>query len=798
MTNGIFKKPVTYIRHINLKPVALIRKNFWKDRYGKFSIPLYMISSRPYKDYLNPFKSAGILILFLVLPFSGFNQKILDSSIKYPWAGGMNSCQFGSIDINLDGIKDLLIFDRQGSRILPFINEGIRNSISYSFHPELASLFPDLHDWVYFYDYDCDGKEDIFTYGAGSIRVFHNVSDTVLKFELITNMIESYYYSGKVGILGTTVDYPSISDLDGDGAVDILSFFGLGSYIEYHRNLSVQDYGKCDSLDYKLTSSCWGGFMESAGSDSITLNVPCPYSSNQLPSFNPETGDGPKHVGSTLLTLDLNNDGVKDLLTGGINFPNIIALYNGGTKDSAHMTSVDTLFPSYSRPVHMYEFPCPFFIDMDNDSINDLVVSPFDPTNNPAYVVADNFHNVWYYKNTGTNNLPNFQFISDRFFVSEMISVGSNSFPVIYDVNGDGLPDLLIGNFGYYDSSYHKAGFLYSEYTSKIAYYKNIGTRNNPLFHLEADDFANLSLLHLKGIYPTFGDLDGDGSDDMIIGNSDGSIIFFRNTAAPHHDPVYAQPQFNYKNIKKGAFSTPQLFDLDKDGLLDLVFGEQNGNLNYYRNTGTATNPSFTLVTDSLGKIDVTNPHLSYYGYSTPCFFRDKNGNTHLLVGSDEGKIHYFINIDGNLNEKFPESDSLFSLISGTPFRISSGWRTAPAIGNLTDSLNMDLIVGNYSGGLNYYSKGNKPQVITSIQKQPEFEISHFSVYPNPADQFVNGFIGSLHPNERITISLSDITGKVVLTTQTSQSFRLSLSGIPAGFYILRAGEYAQKLIIRH
>jgi hypothetical protein len=765
---------------------------------GMFYILLFMDISIYYKDLLNLLKRACLKIIFLVLPLIGYNQNIIDYSIKYPWAGGLNSPQFGKIDINLDGIKDLVIFDRQGSRILPFINEGIPDSVSYSFHPELASLFPAIHDWVFFYDYDCDGKEDIFTYGNGSIRVFHNISDTVLKFELVTDMIESYYYSGKVGILGTTVDYPSISDIDGDGAVDILTFFGLGSYIEYHRNLSIQDYGNCDSLDYKLATSCWGGFMESAYNDSITLNVPCPYKNSQVPIPCSETANGPKHIGSTLLTLDLNNDGVKDLLTGGINFPNIIALYNGGTKDSAHMVSVDTLFPSYSKPVHLYEFPCPFFLDMDNDSINDLVVSPFDPTNNPAYVVADNFHNVWFYKNMGTNNNPNFQFITDRFFVSEMISVGSNSFPVIYDVNGDGLPDLLIGDFGYYDSTYYKEGYLYSAYTSKIAYYKNIGTLYNPLFHLETDDFANLSSLHLKGIYPTFGDIDGDGSDDMIIGNSDGTILFFRNTAAPHNEPVYAQPQLHYKNIKTGTFSTPQLFDLDKDGLKDLIIGEQNGNLSYYRNTGTASDPSFTLVTDSLGKINVTNYNLSYYGYSTPCFFRDKDGNTRLLVGSDEGKVHYFTNIDGNLNGKFTESDSLFTLVSGIPFQISSGWRTAPAIGSLTDSIFMDLIVGNYSGGLNYYSKGVRPQVISSVREQPEPLISHLSIYPNPADQFVYGFISSLHPNETITVSIIDITGKVLLETQASQNFRLSLSNIPSGFYILRAGNYVQKLIIRH
>jgi hypothetical protein len=749
-------------------------------------------------DYQNLFKSAAIKIIFIIFPLFSYNQNILDTPLKYPWAGGLNSCQFGKIDINLDGIKDLVIFDRQGNRILPFINEGIPDSISYSFHPELASLFPDLHDWVFFYDYDCDGKEDIFTYGNGSIRVFHNISDTILKFELVTKMIESYYYTGQVGILGTTVDYPAISDIDGDGAVDILTFFGLGSYIEYHRNLSVQNYGNCDSLDYKLTSSCWGDFKESAYSDSITLNIVCPYKKSLVPFSCSETEKDPKHVGSTLLTIDLNNDGVKDLLTGGINFPNLIALYNGGTRDSAHMISVDTLFPSYSKPVHLYDFPCPFFIDMDNDSINDLIVSPFDPTNNPAYVVADNFRCVWFYKNIGTNSNPDFQFVTDRFFISEMIGVGSNAFPVLYDVNGDGLPDLLIGDFGYYDSSYYKEGYLYSDYISKIAYYKNIGTLNNPLFHLETDDFANLSSLHLKGIYPTFGDLDGDGSDDMIIGNSDGSIIFFRNTAAPHNEPVYAQPQLHYKNIKTGVFSTPQLFDLDKDGLLDLIIGEQNGNLSYFRNTGTANDPSFSLVTDSLGKINVTNYNLSYYGYSTPCLFRDKDGNTRLLVGSDEGIVHYFINIDGHLNEKFTESDSLFSLVSGTPFQISSGWRTAPAIGNLTDSLFMDIIVGNYSGGLNYYSKGDKPQVISSVHEQHEPVKNHFTIFPNPADQFVNGVVSSSKQNKLITVSLIDVMGKILLKSQTGQNFSLSLSNIPSGFYILRAGDFIQKIIIMH
>ena len=731
--------------------------------------------------------------LWLILKIPGYGQTLIDTPLQYPWAGGLNSCQFGNIDINLDGKKDLVIFDRHGNRILPFINLGIPDSVSYSFHPELAFLFPDIHDWVIFRDYDCDGKEDIFTYGLGSIRVFHNISDSILKFELITVMIESYYYTGKIGILVTPVDYPAIADMDLDGDQDILTFFGLGSYLEYHKNLSIEKNGNCDSLDYRLSDKCWGNFMESASSNKITLGISCPYKNSTSGISCNNLSDATRHTGSTLLITDLNGDGVQDLILGDVDYPGLIALTNGGTKDSANMISQDTLFPSNSKPVHLFSFPCASLIDINNDGKNDLIVSPFDPN----LVIAENFKSVWYYRNTGTNLIPDFQFVTDRFFQSDMIDVGTNSFPVLCDINGDGLIDLLIGNFGYYDTSYYYQAVLHSEYISKLAYYKNTGTLYNPVFHLVTNDFADLSALKLKGIYPTFGDLDGDGSIDMIIGNSDSTLIFFRNTASPHQEPVYAKPQLHYQNIKTGAFSTPQLFDLDRDGLSDLIIGEQKGKLNYFKNKGNATNPSFSLVTDSLGMINVTNDSLSYYGYSTPCFFRDNDGKTKLLVGSDEGKVHYFTNIDNNLEGQFTESDSLYLLV-GSPIQIRSGWRTSAAIGHLTDPQLMDLVVGNYSGGLNYYSNKSQPQVISSIRDHQESSFVHFSIYPNPADQFVNGSVNPGRSSGSIEVSIIDITGKAILKTQTGYNFRLSLSSIPSGFYFLKAANSIQKLIIFH
>ena len=659
-------------------------------------------------------------------------QNIPEVLLQFPWAGGMNSCQFGVIDINRDGKPDLVIFDRFGNRILPFINEGSTGEIRYSYHPELTSCFPDLHDWVIFADYNCDGKQDIFTYSLGGVRVFKNISDTSLKFELITNLLTSYFYTGKVGILLTPVDYPAIADIDHDGDLDLLTFFGLGSYVEYHKNLSMEKNGTCDSLDYMLSDKCWGDFKESEGGNKITLNIQCPYKYSGLPELSCNTLS-PKHTGSTLLATDLDGNGLKDLIVGDVDFPDLIALMNGGTIDSAHMISQDSTFPGNPYPIRLFSFPACSIIDMDNDGIRDLVVSPFDP----SLYVAENKRSCWFYNNTGTNDHPVFQFQTDHFFQNEMIDVGTNAYPIVADINGDGLPDLLIGNYGEYDSSYYFQGSLKSVFISKISYYKNTGQPNNPSFHHVTDDFADLSRLHGLAFYPTFADLDGDGDPDMITGNADGSLTYFQNTAGSGHDPVFAPAQTQYQKIDAGSFSAPQLFDLDGDGLPDLVIGNQKGTLVYYKNTGTLVSPVFTHATDSLGKVVVTNPLISYDGYSTPFFFKDPSGKTGLIVGCEEGKVHYYTNIDGNLNGTFTRADSLLTVLCGSPIPSSFGYRTATTVANLEDPDFMDLIVGNFSGGLNYYSHKTSPVVYTAIEEKGLASAPQFVVYPNPADQQV-------------------------------------------------------------
>ncbi len=737
------------------------------------------------------------MVVFFSGSFSyGYSRQsnISTEPLKFPWAGGLNSCQFCAIDLNTDGLNDLLIFDRHGNRKLTFLNHGSPDAIDYSFSPACALQLPELHDWVITADYNCDGRMDIFTYGMGGVRVFKNISDTVLKFRLITDLLESFYYTGKVGILVTSVDYPALADIDSDGDLDLLTFFGLGSFVEYHQNLSMEKYGHCDSLDFRLADPCWGKFKESEGGNRITLNAGCPHENDELRMTNDELRiTGSRHTGSTLLATDLNNDGLKDLILGDVDYPGLVALFNGGTIDTALMISLDTAFPASSRPVNLFSFPAVSLIDIDNDGLKDLLISPFDP----SLHTSDNYNCVWFYKNTGSAAQPRFELQSEQLFRNEMMDFGSASHPVLYDFDGDGLQDLFVGNDGMYDSSYYHEALLHSVYLPQITFFRNTGSVSEPSFRFVSDDLAGILAMGLRGVYPAFGDLTGDGMPDMLIGHSDGTIIFFQNAGDNSGGPVFDTPVKNWQNIDVGEYSTPQLFDLSNDGVADLIIGEQNGNLNHYKNSGTAENPVFSLVTDSLGKVNVTNYNLSYNGFSTPCFSRLPDGTTFLLAGSDEGRIRLYGNIDQNLEGKFTESDTLFHWISPTPIDTIFGWQTSPTIAHLSDPSEFDLITGNFSGGLNYISKRVTAEIIPGTRELMPLPPAHLNIYPNPADQMVTIGFSEVKLSQMVG-RIENIFGQNILEFPCRGEVTISVSGIPAGIYLVRLGEFTSKLIIAH
>lgn len=693
--------------------------------------------------------------------------------LKYPWIGGLNSCQFFEIDIDQNGVDDLIIFDKHGSRIIPFLKYNLCGLQDFIFAPQYKEIFPKFESWVQSHDFNMDGQKDIFTYTTAGIKVYQNVSDgEEFKLELHSPRLNSDYGGNmEVNLFCLSEDYPAIADIDGDGDLDILNFWTLGMYMDYHKNVSIENYGDLDSLKFELETRCWGYFSEHEDSNILYLDDDC----NGLASIQDRNY---RHAGSTMLAYDFNNNGIMDLLIGDVDFPQLFLLENGGTADSAYIIRQDTLFPSADKPIRLYSMPAPALIDVNFDGLLDLVVSPFDPSLDKA----ENKNSVWVYHNVGTNEVPEFEFITDNFIQGESIDFGGGAYPVLADINGNGLLDMMVGNWGEYDSSKHIGYILHSYYSSSISYVKNVGNAQNSQFQHIDDDVGNLRQHALLGLYPAVGDVDNDGDLDLIVGQSDGSIIFLENIAGPHQEPQFAQAEFLYQNIDVGEYSAPVLFDLNRDGKLDLIIGNRKGKLSYYENTGTAENPIFTLITDFLGGVDVRDYDESYFGYATPCFYV-KNDTTHLFVGSEKGNIYHYRNIDNNLDGDFElETDKMVFTRDNNNITIDEGIRTAVALANLNGDGFPELIVGNYSGGLAYYS-GSTPSIYdVGIGENNTPENDKVIIFPNPfrTDFKISGIESSFVDN----IEIFDISGRLIKSQKNIDL--IDMQGYKSGIYFVK------------
>lgn len=701
---------------------------------------------------------------------------------RFPWAGGINFAQFSDIDLDLDGRNDLFVFDRTGNKITTYINRGTAGQVDYDIAPEYVSKFPRLHDWVLLRDYNCDGMMDIFTSSTSlnpGIAIWKNISTVSggVQFQLVINNILSDVTPNSAqptpqGIYVSPNDIPAIRDIDGDGDMDVLTFDGAGLNIEFHKNMSVENFGVCDSVVYELSTSCWGEITESGLNSSITLNQSCP------PPPLVYTGDSHAreanlHNGSCLECINTDGDADQDLLIGDLFNSKITFAGNGGSPGFAQMNAVDATYPSYDQAIHLDMFICGFHVDVDNDGARDILISP------NAMNVSENTNSVWYYHNTGADDSVRPQFVETNFLQHDMIETGEGSYPRFFDYDNDGDDDLLIGNYGYYNSS--------GPYISAIALYKNIGTPTQPTFTFITDDFAGLhaNAYNISCPVPTFADLDGDGDDDMIVGDAIGKLHYFRKDPGPDDNFVLAQA--NYMGIDVGSYATPQLIDVDRDGIKDMIIGEQTGTLNYYRNTGTASSPNFALISPFWGNLSVNKPSFST-GYSVPFLWND-HGTYELLVGSERGYLYRFGNIDGNLSGTFTLVDSMY---------VSSyeGLRIAPAIADVNGDTLADVIIGNYAGGVSIFL-GDMSVGMTENNSVPAF----FSIYPNPASGEIT-IQTELPANEfPASIVLRSVTGAEIKILKTEHANeKISVAGLAPGMYFVtvqtKSGKTSSKKLL--
>ena len=247
------------------------------------------------------------------------------------------------------------------------------------------------------------------------------------------------------------------------------------------------------------------------------------------------------------------------------------------------------------------DYAAPVFADIDNDGDLDAFVGNF---------LGDTVH----FQNNGTATAASFILIAaPRANALGLSNVGTRAAPSFADLDGDGDLDALVG-----------------ERNGALLYFQNSGTATLASFDSPiTNPFGLITAPLAFHANPTLTDLDGDSDFDVFVGTTFGDTVYFENTGTAF-TASFAAPITNPFGLVDpgGSRSKPTLVDLDGDGDQDLLVGNSTGNTLYFEHlrvleltltaptaiayTDTALDDSFTTASATLSATDPEGDTLTY------------------------------------------------------------------------------------------------------------------------------------------------------------------------------------------
>ena len=106
---------------------------------------------------------------------------------------------------------------KSGNKIMPYVKQNGE----YIYAPNYRNNFPDIHDWMLLADFNCDGKNDIYTYSAGGMAIYENTSNSSLSLSVILYWCISFRCS-----LKKSKYLPTVS-------LHVSRLFFSGNHLEY-------------------------------------------------------------------------------------------------------------------------------------------------------------------------------------------------------------------------------------------------------------------------------------------------------------------------------------------------------------------------------------------------------------------------------------------------------------------------------------------------------------------------------------------------------------------------------------
>ena len=522
--------------------------------------------------------NSGSNSLSVEVNFTPPGATTLEFSGRQDFATGNQPFSVTTADVNGDGKPDLISANSGDNTVSVLLNTTAPGSGIASFATQQTFATGIAPNLVIATDVNGDGKPDLIT---------ANVGDNTVSVLLNTTAPGAATPSFATQHTFGTGDEPgalAAADLNGDGKPDLMvanindntvsvllnTMPAPATTFDGNSFAAHQDFGTGNTPQSVTVADVNGDgwpdlISANANSDTVSVlrNTTAPGAAT--PSFSTQqtfsTGDGP----DTVVAADLNGDGLPDLVTANARDNTVSVLLN--TTAPGATTLSFTAFQDFAtgntpRSVTV--------ADVNGDGNPDLIVANF----------IDDTVSVLLNTTAPGATTPSFAAHQDFATGSGPLSV------TVADVNGDGLPDLIVENFLDNTVSVLLNTTAPGGVTSSFSTQQTFGTGNGPF-------------------YVTAADLNGDGLPDLIVANAHGGTVsVLLNTTAPGAStPSFATQQaFATGSVPESVIAN----DINGDGKPDLIVTNSSDNtVSVLLNTTPpgATTPTFatqqTFITGS-------------------------------------------------------------------------------------------------------------------------------------------------------------------------------------------------------
>jgi hypothetical protein len=347
---------------------------------------------------------------------------------------------------------------------------------------------------------------------------------------------------------------------------------------------------------------------------------------------------------------DIDGDGDLDAFVGNY-YGEVFFFHNSGS-------AREPAFASRVVLAAVDRDSSPSLVDIDGDGDLDAFV-------------GDEGGDTFFFRNTGTVRVPAFAApVINPFGVA---NIGRFSSPAFIDIDGDGDLDAFVGTDD-----------------GDTIFFRNTGNAQAPAFATPVTNPFGLADVGHESV-PAFGDLDGDGDLDVLVGWGDGSTRFFRNTGTAR-TPAFVPPPGLPEAFRLDSFSVPALADIDGDGDLDAFVGFNSGETFFFRNTGTGRAPAFAdPERNPFDLKDVDN------GGAPALADIDGDGDLDAFIGSLPGDTAFFSNTGTALAPAF--ADPVIN-----PFGLANvGGMNTLAFPDIDADGDLDAFLGHEDGNIRFF-----------------------------------------------------------------------------------------------